>query len=211
MTGLNHIVEINRAQEFSEMDTFTEGRYLQFAMFFPRSVRDILDIGCNTGRGGRVLKKLVPTARLVGLDCVPQRLARLDRRTYDWALCAFAHTVPLPNESFDAIVAGEFLEHVPPELVGPTLCELFRLLRLKGLLLLTTPNPGYLRNKIQGASVLGGVHVSQHRPRNLKRRLEDIGFSRVKIRGSGRMSRVLGQHFPLRMVYGSYLAHATKW
>jgi hypothetical protein len=38
----------------------------------------------------------------------------------------------------------------------------------------------------------------------------EIGFSIVKIRGSGVM-RVLGESFPYRPVYGSYLAKATKW
>jgi ubiquinone/menaquinone biosynthesis C-methylase UbiE len=210
-TDLSQIVEINRAQEISESDTFTARRYRQFVHYFPGDITQVLDIGCNTGRGGAVMKTLVPNLQITGIDCIPERIATLDPKIYDSYICTFSHAIPLPDESFDAIVAGEFIEHVPPNLVFPTLCEFFRLLRLKGLLLLTTPNPSYLLNKFRGWSVLGGAHVSQHHAKNLRRRLEDVGFSRVRIRGTGRVSTVLGPHFPVLAIYGSYLVRATKW
>ena len=125
---------------------------------------------------------------------------------------AFSHDVPLPSGSFDAIVAGEFIEHVPPPYVLPSLCEFFRLLRLKGRLILATPNPHYLRNRIQGRSVLlDPSHVSQHTPSSLRRRLEDVGFSTIRTYGTGRVSQFLGPHIPVRCLYGSYLAVARKW
>jgi 2-polyprenyl-3-methyl-5-hydroxy-6-metoxy-1,4-benzoquinol methylase len=211
VTNLHHIININRAEKIAEEDTFTERRYKQFVQYFRNDTRRILDVGCSTGRGGAVMKVLLPNLKVTGLDCVPERIAALDPSIYDAAVCAFTHSIPLANESFDVIVAGEFIEHVPSELVYSTLCEFFRLLRLKGLLLLTTPNPAYIRNKLIGQSVLGGSHVSQHYARNLRRRLKDVGFSCVRIRGSGRVSTVVGERFPIRAVYGSYLAVATKW
>jgi hypothetical protein len=63
----------------------------------------------------------------------------------------------------------------------------------------------------QGGSVLGGHHVSQYYIGNLKRRLRDVGFSGVRISGSGRVSAILGRCIPVRAVYGSYLATAKKW
>lgn len=209
--ALDQIVDLNRAQILSETDPFTEPRYRQFARYFRPDTRTVLDVGCNTGRGGAALKALMPALRISGLDCVPERLAALDPAVYESSVCAFTQAVPLPSGRFDAIVAGEFIEHVPSDQVFPTLCEFFRLLRLKGLLLLTTPNPAYLRNKLTGGSVLGGSHISQHHARNLRRRLEDVGFSHVRIRGSGRVSTYLGEHFPIRAVYGSYLIEAVKW
>ena len=210
-TDLSLIVDLNRAQEISEVDIFTERRYKQFARRLRRHTRDVLDIGCNTGRGGALMKALRPDIKITGLDCVPERIDALDPRIYDATLCTFTHKIPLTNESFDAIVAGEFIEHVPADLVYPTLCEFFRLLRLRGLLLLTTPNPNYLRNKLRGLSVLGGAHLSQHHAGSLRRRLRDVGFSHVRIRGSGRVSSFLGERFPIRACYGSYLAEAKKW
>lgn len=211
MTSLELIVALNREQEVSETDSFTERRYQQFVRHFAPDTCDVLDVGCNTGRGGAVMKALRPNLRITGVDCVPERIAALEPQFYSDKICGFTHALPLPNDSFDAIVAGEFIEHLSPALVHPTLCEFFRVLRLRGQLLLTTPNPRYLKLRLRGASVLGGAHISQHYIANLRRRLMDVGFSGVKIKGSGRVSSVFGECFPYRAVYGSYLAKAKKW
>jgi 2-polyprenyl-3-methyl-5-hydroxy-6-metoxy-1,4-benzoquinol methylase len=210
-TNRDQIVTRNRDHVISETDAFTERRYRQFVSHFAPNTRTILDVGCNTGRGGGVMMAIKPGLEITGLDCVPERIEALNRLIYKRAVCAFTENIELPSDSFDAIVAGEFIEHVPPDLVFPTLCEFFRLLRLKGRLLMTTPNPQYLKNRLTGATVLGGKHVSQHHPRSLRRRLEDIGFSQVRIKGSGRVSIALGEHFPVLAAYGSYLAKAVKW
>lgn len=210
-THTDQIIALNRTHAISETDSFTERRYRQFVSHFTSNTRSVLDVGCNTGRGGAVMMAIRPGLEITGLDCVPERIEALDRRVYTKMICAFTDSIELPSDSFDAIVAGEFIEHVPPDLVFPTLCEFFRLLRLKGRLLMTTPNPQYLKNRLSGASILGGKHVSQHHPRRLRRRLEDIGFSQVRLRGSGRVSTVLGEHFPVLAVYGSYLTKAVKW
>jgi SAM-dependent methyltransferase len=211
LTQLDKIIELNRQQVASEVDSFTEHRYQQFVRHFSPRTREVLDVGCNTGRGGIVMKALLPHLRVAGVDCVAERVAALDPLIYETRICGFTHAIPLPDESFDAIVAGEFIEHITPGLVFPTLCEFFRLLRLDGLLLLTTPNPRYLKNVLEGKSVLGGAHISQHYIGSLRRRLRDVGFSAVKIRGSGRVSTILSEFCPLRAIYGSYLARAKKW
>lgn len=210
-TAAEQIVALNREQKLSETDAFTEQRYRQFARHLRRDSRKVLDVGCATGRGGANLKAVNPMLEVTGLDCVPERIAALDRAVYEAGICGFTQDIALPSESFDAIVAGELIENLPPDHVFPTLCEFFRLLRLKGILLLTTPNPLYLKNRLSGASVLGGAHISQHRHRNLRRRLEDVGFSHVKIRGSGNVSIAIGERFPMLAVYGNYLAKAVKW
>jgi 2-polyprenyl-3-methyl-5-hydroxy-6-metoxy-1,4-benzoquinol methylase len=203
---------VNRDQSLSEADDFTEERYAQFVRHLPSNVKAILDVGCNTGRGGAVLRRLLPTVRIDGLDCVQERLYAIADDIYDSRICSFATAIDLESASYDAIVAGEFLEHVPPEQVYATLCEFFRLLRLRGRLMMTTPNPRYLKNKLRNLSVLlEPSHVTQHYPERLGRRLMDIGFSYITVLGSGRMSRKLGEKFPILAVYGSYLILATKW
>jgi len=211
MTSFSEIIELNRGQKVSEIDPFTEGRYKQFVRHLPSDARDVLDVGCNTGRGGAAMKALRPSLCMTGLDCVPERVAALDPKIYDATICDFTNSISSPAESFDAIVAGEFIEHLPPDQVDATLCEFFRLLRLGGRLLLTTPNPHYIRHFLERTSVLGGAHISQHYIGSLRRRLAAVGFSAITIRGSGRVSSMLGEHIPLRAVYGSYLAFASKW
>ncbi len=159
-----------------------------------------------------VMKSRLPEVRVTGLDCVAERLRQVDRNVYQSAIRGFSYDIPLPDGSFDAIVAGEFIEHVPPQYVFPSLCELFRLLRLRGRLLLTTPNPHSLKNCIRGLSVMTDPsHVSQHTPASMERRLEDVGFSRSRVYGSGRVSLIVGPYCPFFSVYGSYLTVASKW
>ncbi len=77
--------------------------------------------------------------------------------------------------------------------------------------MLTTPNPGYIKNKLSGTSVYGMSHLTQHFPKVLRFRLQMHGFSGVKMYGAGKVSTFLGGHFPFMQVYGSYLAVANKW
>ena len=205
------LLQANRAQTGSESDPFTVERYRQFAKHFPEGVRRVLDVGGGTGRGGRELKRLFPDLSVTGVDCVPERVSAMDATVYAERVCAFADCLPVADGSFDAIVAGEFIEHVPGLKIEPTLNEFFRVLRLKGRLLITTPNPNYIRNKLQGLSVISDAsHVSQHYPEVLKLRLRMAGFSKVTIRGSGKVSRFFGTWAPLPL-YGSYLCVASKW
>ena len=97
-----------------------------------------------------------------------------------------------------------------PDDVEKTLQEIFRVLKIGGKILLTTPNPNDIKRRFTGGTVLGGAHVSQHDPDALKMRLKLAGFNRVKVVGSGKVSRYLGYHFPLLSIYGSYLAIGEK-
>jgi len=205
------LLQANREQTGSEADSFTIERYRQFAKYFPSGTRRVLDVGGGTGRGGRELKRLYPQLLITGIDCVPERASSMDAVAYQERICAFADQIPFADGYFDAVVGGEFIEHVSGPKVEPTLQEFFRVLRLEGRLLLTTPNPGYIRNKIQRLSVISDpAHVSQHYPKVLKFRLLMAGFSRVRLKGSGKVSRFLGSRFPLAF-YGSYLCIASKW
>ncbi|MDR3751691.1 MAG: class I SAM-dependent methyltransferase [Terracidiphilus sp.] len=206
------IVDLNRGYLDNIWDDFTSERYAQFVKHFPSHTRDVLDIGCNAGRGGQIVKSMMPSAQIVGLDCVSERLQQLDPSVYRSTICGFADNIDSPSNSFDAIVAGEIIEHIPGVSVFPALCEMFRVLRLRGRLLLTSPNPHYLYNRLKGRSIFTEpAHISQHTCAGIRRKLEDAGFSNIRICGSGRVTRYLGQHFPIISAYGSYLAVADKW
>lgn len=208
---LNNIINYNRLQTISESDGFTEVRYLQMTKMLSSQALRILDVGCGIGRGGAVLKQLRPEVNIIGIDCVPERTARLDRNIYSEVHTGFTMDLPMEDRSVDAIIAGEFLEHVPPKHIALTICEFFRVLTLHGVLCMTTPNPYYIKNKIKKLSVLiDPSHVTQHYPEILRHRLMEVGFSNISIRGSGRVSKILGSRFP-NFLYGSYMITATKW
>ena len=202
--------DINEAQAYSEKDGFTIDRYRQFFHHFPTNVNTVLDVGCNTGRGGKIFRKLKPNLQLIGLDCLKSRLNKIPEGIYNETICSYTRNIFAKNSFFDVVVAGEFIEHLYIKDVHQTFQEFYRVIKTGGRLLLTTPNPDYIRLKLTGESVLGGAHVSQHYPDNLKNELETIGFTNIKIIGSGKVSRMLSENFPFLTVYGSYLTLADK-
>jgi SAM-dependent methyltransferase len=202
--------EINANQTASEVDPFTEERYQQFFNYFLPTTKIVLDVGCNTGRGGRIIKNLNQDLYIVGLDCLETRLAKIPREVYSQTLCCYSSDISVPDNHFDAILAGEFIEHIAPAEVEATLKEFYRVLAPQGRVLLTTPNPNYIRLKLTGGSVLGGAHLSEHYPVELQQKLATQGFKNIKVYGSGKMSRFFGEKFPIFSVYGSYLIIADK-
>jgi ubiquinone/menaquinone biosynthesis C-methylase UbiE len=203
--------ELNLQQKVSERDPFTEERYRQFYSFFPPQAMTVLDIGCNTGRGGQALKGLNPNLKITGLDCVKDRLERLPKEVYEQGICGLSTNILCEDRRFDVVVAGEFIEHVYGIDVDRTLNEIFRVLRVGGRLLLTTPNPLDIKKRFLGKSVLDDKsHVSQHFHDALRLKLKMIGFASIKVYGSGKVTRYLGYYFPWLHIYGSYLMIADK-
>lgn len=199
----------NLLQPEAEDDPFTVERYQQFGRHLRADAGVVLDIGCATGRGGQEIAKVAPDVELWGVDVVQSRLDALPA-VYAKKVRGLSTALPLDDRTVDAILAGEFLEHLSAADVDPTLCEFQRVLRVGGRLLLTTPNPDYLRLRLTGGTVYFPGHLTQHYPRVLRNRLRSHGFSKVRIFGSGKMSRHLPERFPLLPLYGSYLISADK-
>jgi glycosyltransferase involved in cell wall biosynthesis/SAM-dependent methyltransferase len=202
--------DVNAADAASEQDDYTRERYAQFARRIPRGARGVLDVGCGVGRGGEELLRSLPGLEIVGLDAVTTRLPAAQARGYSRTVCASATHIPLEDGRCDAVVAGELIEHLEDSDVDAALADMRRVLRPGGVLMLTTPNPNGLTFRLRGRTTLGGNHLSAHPPRSLRRRLLRLGFSPVKLSGSGRMTRRVGERFPVLSVYGSYLVYAVR-
>jgi 2-polyprenyl-3-methyl-5-hydroxy-6-metoxy-1,4-benzoquinol methylase len=119
---------------------FTLERYGQFNRFLPVGAKSILDAGANTGRGGQRLAELNPLYELTALDCVQSRLDALPK-CYLGAICGLSNAIPADDQSFDAIVAGEFLEHLYPSASIRHCVSSSASLRSEAV---TTPNPAYI-------------------------------------------------------------------
>jgi SAM-dependent methyltransferase len=115
-------------------------RYL-FAARLSRGKR-VLDIGCGTGYGASELAKTA--SRVVALDFSQEAVgfASIHYRAPNltW-LRAQAGSVPLPDATFDLIVAFEIIEHLsePDSLVD----EAARLLAKGGQFIVSTPNRSF--------------------------------------------------------------------
>ncbi len=138
------------------------------------------------------------------------RLNRLPENVYEVGVHGYSTNIQNADETYDVVIACEFIEHIYQTHVDRPLGEIFRMLKIGGSFLLTTPNPEDIKRKLRGRSILSGPHVSQHFADTLKLKLRMAGFSRVKVYGSGKTSRYIGSHFPL-LIYGSYLAIGDKF
>jgi SAM-dependent methyltransferase len=77
----------------------------------PRPLGRVLDIGCHTGRTGRLLRPLMPQ-RLVGIEINPEA-AEVAKNVYDEVLVGPAEElVPSLDEQFDTILCYDVLEHM---------------------------------------------------------------------------------------------------
>ena len=211
MTDIDYYSKLNLIQKSSETNLTIIYRYRQFYLNLENREASlvILDVGCNTGRGGKVLKILNNNFIIYGIDCLEERLEQA-KRIYDVVLKCDTTALPLKDRTVDCTLAGEFIEHLLYEDAVTTLNEFYRILRPGGQIFLTTPNPGYLKLKVTGASILGGAHLSQYYPQELKEIMRNIGFSQIVIKGSGRVAKYLGDFWPFMLIYGSYLLTAKK-
>ncbi|MCL5777445.1 glycoside hydrolase family 99-like domain-containing protein [Limibaculum sp. FT325] len=122
-------------------------RYL-FALQFC-SGKDVLDVACGEGYGASLLASAASS--VAGLDVDGETIA-FARRNYDRDNLTFrqgdATRMPFDNGSFDVVVSFETIEHFAEH--EAFLAEIRRVLRPRGLLIISSPNrpiysdkPGY--------------------------------------------------------------------
>jgi cyclopropane fatty-acyl-phospholipid synthase-like methyltransferase len=200
----------NASQTISETDTFTLERYKQFAEYLNDSMT-VLDIGCNTGRGGNVIKKLYPKTMLYGIELISERIEKIPIGIYEHVYNISITNWESNHIRFDRIIAGELIEHIPENDFISMLMICKRYLKKDGLILFTTPNPNSLLVKLGRNSVFNDPsHVNIMSVRKFKDIINKVDLKIKKIEGSGKVTRLLGSKLPLINLYGSYLAILTK-
>ncbi len=104
--------------------------------------KDFLDIGCNTGFGVEAARRLGYRASGVDVSAEAIEIARglyPENRFVDGTSQNFATR----GEQFDAILCREVIEHMPE--VHSFMASLKSLMRVGGVLWLTTPDAGHFR------------------------------------------------------------------
>lgn len=108
----------------------------------PKAADRILDVGCGSGVVADALAA-APVREVVGVDGNPRAVAfaaRQFRRPNLRFVAGLVDQLDFPDESFDACVCLELIEHIYVN-QGQALLEcLYRLTRPGGRLLITTPN-----------------------------------------------------------------------
>lgn len=160
----------------------------------------VLDVGCGEAR----LTSEAARAgfAVVGIDVAEEPLRRAREREdgLDLRLVPLDGDWPLQDASFDAVWAGETIEHVLD--TAAWLSQVRRVLRSGGSLLLSTPAHGRLTLLALALSARAADrhfdprsdHLRFYTRRTLARLLEDFGFERIAVHGAGgplRARRVL--------------------
>jgi 2-polyprenyl-3-methyl-5-hydroxy-6-metoxy-1,4-benzoquinol methylase len=142
----------------------------------------LLDIGCSSCDFSCRFKKVGWDVH--GIDIARNKVKLAKEKGAKAVVGDFSKRLPFKSSLFDAVFAGEVIEH----LVDTDLFikEINRVLKLGGKLILTTPNLTSLENRIRillGVYPvwvdyrLGGAgHVRAYTPRVLKQQLRQHGF-----------------------------------
>jgi ubiquinone/menaquinone biosynthesis C-methylase UbiE len=108
----------------------------------------VLDLGCGVGDFTAALDE--HGAQAIGCDVAGEALRRARERHPGVEFVQSGEELPFDGGSFDAVWAGEVLEHVQ-DVLG-LLAEVHRVLRVKGQLIVSTPNHGPARRLHIGLS-----------------------------------------------------------
>jgi 2-polyprenyl-3-methyl-5-hydroxy-6-metoxy-1,4-benzoquinol methylase len=173
------------------LDPAEEGMRRAFLLAHVSAGARVLDVGCGEGRFAAALART--EAEVVGVDVAaePLRRARLRYPELDLRQVPAQGAWPLRDASFDAVWAGEVIEHVAD--TAGWLSELRRVLRSGGVLLLSTPDHGRLRMLRWALAPRAfdahfnprADHLRFYTRRTLTELLEDFGFHDVDVRSAG--------------------------
>ena len=142
----------------------------------------VLDLGCGDGSFTAALS--ATGTHPTGADVAEAALERARRRHPgpDYVRIEPHGPWPFPDAAFDAVWAGEVIEHVAD--TERWIDEVRRVLRPGGALLVTTPSVGPLR-RLRWAPDPRGQHLRFYTRRSLRDLLRDMGFSDVRVRARG--------------------------
>lgn len=142
-----------------------------------------LDVGSGTGYFARLIAESVGSDGLVvGIDASPEMVAYATQRSRLQSNCQFqlgtAESLSLPSERFDAVVSSLFMHHLPVDLRGTAVAEMYRVLRPGGTVLVADAQVP----RAPGLRLLARVHgfdrMASAVP-DLERLAADTGFEQV--------------------------------
>ena len=154
----------------------------------------VLDLGCGTGMFASSIQEKGFDA--IGADLSEAALAIAQERAPRCTFVAIGPdgSIPLPENHFAAVWCSEVIEHVL-DVVG-FLREAHRVLREDGLLILTTPHHGLVKNAALAVLAFDrhfdplGAHVRFFSKASLTRCLAKAGFESLRWTGIGRIPPV---------------------
>lgn len=160
----------------------------------PKQNENIIDLGCGTGYYLFLLSNLSLKLHLTGFDndkeATGEAKTLLKSRNIKFVV-GDLHEMPFKDNSFDKAVASEVLEHVDDD--ERVLKETFRILKPKGMLVISVPSINYpflwdpvnwILQHFFGIHIKSGFfsgiwsgHLRLYNLNQLKRKFEGVGFA----------------------------------
>jgi SAM-dependent methyltransferase len=126
-----------------------------------------LDIGCGVGEGSYIVPRV---DRLVGIDESSEALLYAKGKGYTTLVEGSGEHLPFSDAEFQGIIATDVIEHIEDD--EAALRECFRVLRPKGIFLITVPAYEWLWS---GHDELFG-HKRRYLKRDLLKKAREAGF-----------------------------------
>lgn len=150
--------------------------------------KKVLDVGCWTGNSLMLASK--HTQNLYGIDTGKKAIAYAKSRLpYAKFKVGKAQSLKFRNSFFDTVFFLEVIEHIPQKDEMKALSEINRVLKMNGVLIISTPykntfsilgDPAYF--------LIGHRHYSEKR---LKQLLFNAGFTIIKVKKTGGFFRII--------------------
>ena len=107
--------------------------------------KKVLDLGC---RDGILTRHFIDQNEVIGMDIDKTALEDCAKNLHiETKWVDFSIQIPLQTSSFDVIIAGEVIEHLPCPKI--TMAEVSRILKPNGLFIGSVPNSYHLKNRLR--------------------------------------------------------------
>lgn len=137
----------------------------------PNKKNKILDAGCGLGETS---KKFAVFGQVTGIDSAPEAIKLAKKNGLKKAKVMDLTNLSFPENSFEAVTAFDVLEHIEND--QQAIRETFRVLKNKGIFLLTVPAYNWLWSEHDEA--LG--HKRRYTKRQIEKKLKKSGFAVFK-------------------------------
>ncbi len=163
----------DHSRDWGQLDEPNAERVRQTLSLLPDGIATVLDVGCGDGA---VTNPLVENGlEVTGIDASEVALAHFRGRP----VVDDIEQLPFGDDSFDALICAEVLEHLPKRVYTRALPELERVARK--VIIITTPYREYLPHSFVNCSGCGTLYHSSHHVRSYRRRDYEQLFSRFAL------------------------------
>lgn len=149
----------------------------------------VLDAGCGFGYGAYLLSTSEEVSQVLGVDVSKEVVTYAESRYSGKKVsfcCSDLRKLNLRKQSFDCVALIECLEHLPTSEAMLLLGNLWKTIKVGGLLVLTTPNKDALLNRIKRrARSTIPTHVREYGINEIYDLLVRKGFNPISCEGLG--------------------------